>query len=119
MKNFFALLCSVIVLTGHTALAGSGDQNRLTARATALTRQMAQKTPLNEGQYVKVRQLNMRMLAERQALQTRLANDPATLDQQLAELQAHYEWDLAAILWPRQMAAYNQSKAEFMALSSR
>lgn len=117
MKNFFSLLCSVILLTGHVAVAGSGEQNRLTARATMLTRQMALKTPLNEGQYVKVRQLNLRLLSEKQALQTRLANDPAALDQQLAELQTRYEWDLAAILWPRQMAAYNQSKAEFMALS--
>lgn len=84
-----------------------------------MTRHMAQKTSLNEGQYVKVRQLNVRLLADMQALQTRFATNPAALDQQVAELQSRYEWDLATILWPRQMAAYTQSKADLMALSVR
>ncbi len=44
-----------------------------------------------------------------------LAITPAALDQYLAEVQSHYEWDLAAILWPRQMVAYNQAKATMTA----
>lgn len=120
MKNFsILLLCAALFSTAPVAQAGSGNQQKLASRATAMTRQMAQKAALNEGQYVKVRQLNMRLLTEMQALQTRYASDPATLDQQVAELQGRYEWDLATILWPRQMAAYTQSKADLMALSVR
>lgn len=120
MKNFFSLLIWLAVLpTAAVVQAGSGDQQKLHSRATAMTRQIAQKTALNEGQYVKVRQLNMRLLTEMQALQARYASDPAALDQQLAELQGRYEWDLATILWPRQMAAYTQSKTDLMAFSAR
>ena len=45
--------------------------------------------------------------------------DEEQIDTQLNELQAHYEWDLAAILWPRQMAVYTQLKGNLMALSVR
>jgi hypothetical protein len=119
MKNLSAFLLLVLLMTVGVAKAGPGDQQKLTSRATALTQQMARVTPLNEGQYVKVRQLNLRLLGEVQALQTRFANDAATLDQQMAEVQARYEWDLATILWPRQMVAYTQAKADLMAFGSR
>lgn len=101
------------------AVAGPGDQGKAEARATQLTKQLAQKTQLSEGQYVRVRQLNLRMINEVQELQTRLASDPIALDKQLAELQSHYEWDLTAILGPRQMVAYTQFKANQMAFSNR
>ncbi|MBD2716857.1 hypothetical protein KBK19_17570 [Microvirga sp. STR05] len=119
MKHISASLIFLLVLAGNLVSAGPGDQNKLTMRATQLTRQMAQKTPLNEGQYVKVRQLNMRLLAEVQAAQARFANDLVALDKELAEVQTRYEWDLATILWPRQMMAYTQAKADLMAFSNR
>ncbi|MBC8084892.1 MAG: hypothetical protein H7Z21_16970 [Hymenobacter sp.] len=120
MKNIFTSLAVVLLLgTSQLAVAGSGDQAKTAARATQLTKQLAQKTQLSEGQYVKVRQLNLRMLTDVQALQTRLAADPVALDQQLAELQGHYEWDMAAILGPRRMAVYMQSKTDLMAFSIR
>ncbi|MBC6698788.1 hypothetical protein [Hymenobacter sp. BT190] len=119
MKNLSALLMLLLLLTTGVAAAGPGDQQKITARATTLTRQMARVTPLNEGQYVKVRQLNLRLLSEMQVVQSRFANDATALDQQLAEVQARYEWDLATILWPRQMVAYTQAKADLMAFGSR
>lgn len=119
MKNVSTLLLFLLILAAQVATAGSGDQNKLSARATQLTRQMALKTPLNEGQYVKVRQLNLRLLSEVQAAQAQFTNDSASLDKQLAEVQARYEWDLATILWPRQMQAYTQAKADLMAFGSR
>lgn len=88
----------------------------INARASTLTRQMSQKVRLAEGQYVKVKRLNFQMLSEVEEAKVRFASDPASLDQYLAEIQSHYEWDLAAILWPRQMVAYNQSKATMTAL---
>jgi len=120
MKNVFASLSLVLVLGASQPVeAGSGNQDKIATRATQITKQLAQKTQLSEGQYVKVRQLNLRMLTEVQALQTRLASDSAALDQQMAELQSHYEWDLATILWPRQMAVYTQAKSDMMAFSAR
>ncbi|HEX8427463.1 hypothetical protein [Hymenobacter sp.] len=120
MKNLFTFLVLLAVAgTSHVVEAGSGDQNNPNARATQMARQLAQKAQLSEGQYVKVRQLNLRLLNNMQDAKTRLASDPAALDQQIAELQAHYEWDLTAIIGPRQMLAYNQNKASFMAMSSR
>lgn len=119
MKKVSSLVLLLFLTATNLVQAGSGEQQKLTARATQLTQQMARVTPLNEGQYVKVRQLNLRLLSERQAVLTRSAGDAAALDQQMAEVQAHYEWDLAAILWPRQMVAYTQAKAGLMALSAR
>lgn len=119
MKNLSAFLLLVLLMTAGVSKAGPGDQQKLTTRATMLTKQMARVTPLNEGQYVKVRQLNLRLLGEVQAIQTRFATDATALDQQMAEVQARYEWDLATILWPRQMVAYTQAKADLMAFGSR
>ena len=118
MKLLFCLSAVALTLAfTQPATAASGDDDVLKTRATAMTRQLAQKVPLTEAQFVKVRRLNLRMLAETQALKTSFANDSAALDQRMAELQDHYEWDMAAILWPRQMAAYEQSRASMTALS--
>lgn len=120
MKNFFSCLFLLVVVNAvQPVVAGPGDQGKAEARATQLTKQLAQKTQLSEGQYVKVRQLNLRMIMAVQELQASLAADPVALDKQLAELQSHYEWDLTAIIGPRQMVAYNQAKLSQMALSSR
>ncbi|MBO0359063.1 hypothetical protein J0X19_13975 [Hymenobacter sp. BT186] len=120
MKNFFACLSLLVVVNAvQPVVAGPGDQGKAEARATQLTKQLAQKTQLSEGQYVRVRQLNLRMITEMQELQASLAADPATLDKKLAELQSHYEWDLTAIIGPRQMVAYNQSRINQMAFSGR
>lgn len=119
MKKLSSLVLFLFLTATSLVQAGSGDQQKITVRATQLTQQMARVTPLNEGQYVKVRQLNLRLLSERQAVQARFITDAAALDQQMAEVQARYEWDLATILWPRQMVAYTQAKADLMALSIR
>ncbi|MBC6608026.1 hypothetical protein H8B13_14460 [Hymenobacter sp. BT188] len=119
MKRIYTLVCVMISLASglsFTALADNGTS--LNARATQLTRQMAQKVRLDEGQYVKVKRLNLQMLAEMEEAKTRLSSDPAALDQYLAEVQSHYEWDLAAILWPKQMVAYNQSKTTMTAVKN-
>ncbi len=121
MKNIYTFLF-LILLVGSVQLtqAGSGDQGKTNSeRATKMTKQLAQKIQLSEGQYVKVRQLNLRVLNEVQQTKARLAADPVALDQALAEMQSHYEWDLTAILGPRQMVAYTQSKADLMAMSAR
>ncbi|GAB2464178.1 hypothetical protein GCM10011375_16300 [Hymenobacter qilianensis] len=109
-------MISMASTLSFTALADNGTS--LNARATQLTRQMAQRVRLDEGQYVKVKRLNLQMLAEMEEAKTRLSADPAALDQYLAEVQSHYEWDLAAILWPKQMVAYNQAKTTMTAVKN-
>ena len=99
--------------------AGQGNDNVLNSRATTMTRQIASKVKLSEGQYVKVRKLNLQMLTTVADLKAQYAADPTTLDERMAEVQMHYEWDMAAILWPTQMTAYNQAKSTMTALSVR
>ena len=98
--------------------ANSGDQTTLQGRAANLTRRMSEMAKLDEGQYLKVKQLNLRMLSEVADIKARYAGSPA-LDEQMAEVQMRYEWDLASILWPRQMAAYTQSKLSVTAFNGR
>lgn len=117
MKKSYFVLSLLLSLSAPLATqAGQGNDN-LTNRATNMTRQIAGKVKLSEGQYVKVRKLNLQMLTAVSELKTQYAKDPATLDQRMAEVQMHYEWDMAAILWPNQMTAYNQAKSTMTALS--
>ena len=104
-------LCLVLA-QGATA----GQEPTLNDRATTLTQQLALKVPLNEAQFVKVRRLNLQYLTATQDLKTRLTDNPTALDQQLAELQDRYDWDMASILWPRQMAIYDRARTNMTAL---
>lgn len=120
MKNVFtSILLAFLLGAGTVAQAGPGDGSRITARATELTRRMAERTRMSEGQYVKVKQLNIRLLTEMATLRKQFATDPASLDQALADVQMRYEWDLASILWPKQLAAYEDVKMNFTAANVR
>ncbi|TGE24490.1 hypothetical protein E5K00_04555 [Hymenobacter aquaticus] len=112
----FALLAGLALPT--LAQAGSGDETALKGRAAALTKRMSETAKLDEGQYLKVKQLNLRMLSEVAEVKARFSGSPA-LDERMAEVQMRYEWDLASILWPRQMAAYTQSKLSVTAFNGR
>ncbi|UYZ60316.1 hypothetical protein [Hymenobacter latericus] len=117
MKKLLYLLAFALPLC-FAQVAAASDDNSLQGRATKLTRQLAEKVPLNEAQFVKVRRLNLDMLAATLSLKDKFANDPAQLDVALAELQDRYEWDMASILWPRQMVAYRQTKANMTAMDN-
>ncbi|UOQ77129.1 hypothetical protein MUN84_22215 [Hymenobacter sp. 5516J-16] len=102
------------------AVAGSEPEapTSLQARATALTRSISDKARLDEGQYLRVKQLNIRMLAEQEDLKTRFAADPTLLDQRLADAQGRYENDLTALLRPAQLALFQQSRTSMTALGA-
>lgn len=120
MKTKSCLLLASFALFGTMpVLAGGPGDTPLVARAKSMTQQIAAKTHLNEGQYLKVKQLNLQMLTAVDKLKKQRNLDPATADQQMAEIQDHYEWDLAAILWPRQMVAYREAKASMTAVNLR
>lgn len=104
------------LLLAQGATAGQEPTPTLNDRATTLTQQLALKVPLNEAQFVKVRRLNLQYLTATQDLKARLTDNTAALDQQLAELQDRYDWDMASILWPRQMAIYDRTRTNMTAL---
>ena len=119
MKKQLYLLFLLLACYGTplVASAATGLDNPLLARAKALTQQIAAKAHLSEGQYVKVKQLNLRMLTTVESLKKQYATDADMLDQRLAEVQNNYEWDLATILQPRQMMAYDEAKVTMTAVN--
>lgn len=121
MKKTYILACMLLGMQGVAlALPASGTDGAtaVQARATALTRSIADKARLDEGQYLRVKQLNIRMLTEQDDLKTRFAADPAILDQRLAEAQAKYESDLMSLLRPTQLAMYEQARTSMTALGA-
>lgn len=117
--TLYTLLAFCILCSTPAALAGGPGDTPLAARAKIMTQQIAAKTNLSEGQYLKVKRLNLTMLMAVEALKKQRSLDPAAVDQQMAEIQDHYEWDLAAILWPRQLVAYREAKASMTAINLR
>lgn len=120
--HVFFLAASLTVLMSSAALGGPNDpatpaySPRVVAHATALTRALAQRIHFNEGQYVKVKALHLRMLAERRELEVDLADaTPAERDNWLATAQARYEAELAALLEPEQRLAYQQLRSNLTA----
>ncbi|AIZ63892.1 hypothetical protein PK28_09705 [Hymenobacter sp. DG25B] len=83
--------------------------------ATSLTRQMADKARLTEGQYDRVRKLHMHQLAEVKRLKKQLVHQPILLQNRLEEVRTLYEWELATILLPEQVALLEPYQSEFTA----
>lgn len=85
-------------------------------RATTLTQVLAQRIHFNEGQYLRVKQLHLRYLNERQELELSMAGAPvADRDAQLAAAQLRYEQELIDLLHPSQRLAYRQLRANLTA----
>lgn len=121
MKKLFASFLAVAFFSiSYVLPASAGDgTGKAAVRATEMTRRMAQQTRMTEGQYVKVRALNMRLLTEMAELRRQFASDATKLDEAVAETQLRYEWDLANILHPKQMVAYDEMKSNFTAVNIR
>lgn len=119
MKKAY-IFAFMLVCVGGVALAADSDggNSPIQVRATSMTRAMSSKVQLDEGQYLKVKLLNVRMLTEVDDLKIRFAADPSILDQHLAEAQMRYEMDLASLLRPKQVAMYQQSRTNMTALGS-
>ena len=117
MKKAF-LFTSIILALGATVYASGDKESTIVTRATALTRIQVQKARLDEGQYLKVKNLNIRMLTEMEDIRIRFASDPAILDERLAVAQARYELELTSIMRPAQLAMFNQARNNMTALSA-
>ncbi|WP_400191012.1 hypothetical protein [Hymenobacter sp. B81] len=118
MKALYSLMCGLL-LAGSLVAGAVTDDPTLEVRATAQSRQMARAAQLSEGQYLKVRSLTLALLVAEQTAKVAYLREPARLDQHLAELRHQYEWDLAAVLWPRQLAALKQTQTSVIAVSGR
>ena len=116
MKKAF-LLAGLALVLGATAYATTDKEGAIKTRAVALARIQVEKAHLDEGQYVKVKTLNIRMLTEMEDLKKRFAAEPAILDERLAVAQARYELELTAIMRPAQLALFNQSRNTVTALT--
>jgi hypothetical protein len=94
------------------------DPTGINGRAAQLTRTMATKMKLDEGQYIKLKDLNLRMLATMEDLKVRFAADPETRDMRMAEAQVSYHYELASMLRPQQLTVYRQTQESMTALGS-
>ncbi|WP_019946615.1 hypothetical protein [Hymenobacter aerophilus] len=121
MKNVLTLLAlaSFLAAANPTAAQADGGGVTLGERATAMTWRIAERTQLSEGQYIKLRRLNVGLLSEMATLRKELKADPANLDKALADVLQRYEWDVAALLQPKQLAVYDGLKSEFTAVNIR
>lgn len=117
MKKVYVFACLVLCLQGASSNAFAADESTaIQARATTLTRAIANKARLDEGQYLKVKQLNVKMLSDMDALKVRYAADPLSLDQKMAEVQIDYDVALARVMRSNQFAMYQQSRSSMTAL---
>lgn len=116
MRNLFAAACLTAGLTSATPAKDPGDSypKNIQVRATTLTQALAHRIHFNEGQYVRIKQLHLRYLSERRALEQSPA-PAADRDTQLAAAQLRYEQELNNLLYPEQRVAYQQLRANFTA----
>ncbi|MDQ2793845.1 MAG: hypothetical protein M3Y12_07545 [Bacteroidota bacterium] len=120
MKNLFLATCIAAGVTvTPAAMAGPGEgahSPAMMSRATTLTRALAQHIPLNEAQYLAVKQLHLQMLTERRDLEIILNGASAEeRDNQLAIAQQRYETELSQLLQPQQLVAYQNLRTSFTA----
>ncbi|RYU80458.1 hypothetical protein [Hymenobacter persicinus] len=121
MKKIYTTACLLLTLGAPVLLAQNvvANEAALHSRVTSLSRRIAETAKLSEGQYVRVKRLNLVMMSEMETIKARFAAEPVKMDEQLAELQARYDWDLAAVLQPRQLAAYNEAKISTVAVNAQ
>jgi hypothetical protein len=117
MKKALFLTGLALVL-GATAYATTDKDATIRTRAVALARVQVEKAHLDEGQYLKVKNLNIRMLTEMEDIKNRFSAEPAILDERLAVAQARYELELTSIMRPAQLAMFNQARNSMTALST-
>ncbi|WP_324670725.1 hypothetical protein [Hymenobacter sp. GOD-10R] len=101
---------------GNFARSSSDNPPSIHARATSMARALAAKVNLEEGQYVKVKQLNEQMLNEVEGIKNEYAADQAMLDHHLASAQTRYNAALLELMHPAQLALYQQARSSMTAL---
>lgn len=115
MHHLLAAACLAATLTG-TNPPQTPYSKAIQVRATTLTQALAHRIHFNEGQYLRIKQLHLRYLNERQELELSMAGATAAdRDSQLAAAQLRYEQELNDLLRPDQRMAYQQLRANLTA----
>jgi len=117
-KAYLLAALALSVCTSNLAQAANNepdDTATIERRAVVLTRTMASKIHLDEGQYLKLKQLNIRMLTEMESRQQEGNTVVSALDEHTAAMQAQYQSDMLALLYPAQQQLYRQLENSRMA----
>ncbi|MCA8830104.1 hypothetical protein [Hymenobacter pini] len=118
-KLTIPVMLAVLTLASHRMLAAPGNGNRdLQTRASSMTRSLAEQVHLNEGQYVQVKALNLRLLQEMLSAKAVFVHDAELQNRAIADAQQQYEHELATLLQPAQLALYQQNRASRTALNT-
>jgi hypothetical protein len=118
-KLTIPLLLAVLTLASQRLLAHPGNGNRdLQTRASAMTRSLAEQVHLNEGQYVQVKALNLRLLQEMLSAKAVFMHDTEMQNRAIADAQQQYDYELSSLLQPAQLALYQQNRASRTALNA-
>jgi len=124
MKKAYLLAAIILGLWTSNPVQATSTSNdpddtaSINRRAVVLTRAMATKMHLDEGQYLKLKQLNIRMLTELEARQQEGNAVVSALDEHAAAMQAQYEGEMLALLYPAQQQLYRQLENSRMALQA-
>ena len=84
----------------------------LTRDAEVMTREMANRLRLNEGQMLKLMPLNRTKLAGLSSINREYKNDEAARAAKAAELEAQYEQECSRILTPSQLSQLQQTNGQ-------
>ena len=80
--------------------------------ALSLTREMANRLGLNEGQFLQLLPLNRTKLAGLDRINAQFRADEATRAAKAAELEAQYEQECGRILTPSQLSQLQQTNGQ-------
>lgn len=117
-----ACILVALALSLHTAASASTDWEienpvSIQARAVSLTRAVAGQVSLDAGQYRRLKQLSIRMLAATDDVKARFATAPDMRDEHLAAIQAEFQRELLELLRPAQRVAYQKLQSRRTALN--
>ncbi|QNE39295.1 hypothetical protein F1C16_06845 [Hymenobacter sp. NBH84] len=118
MKTAFFTLLLTCALVGSASaqkqqslLAELPGTNEIPAeRVEALTRAMATTLHLNEGQYMRLREVNRIKLTRLDEIQWQTRDNVAQQQAETLELQAQYETECSRILSPSQLMALREEQ---------
>ncbi|WP_375416146.1 hypothetical protein [uncultured Hymenobacter sp.] len=79
-------------------------QQPLSTAAAELTRDMSTRLKLNEGQYVKLYQINKTRVNQVALINRDYKNDPGALSTKMSELDSQYQQECSRILTPSQLS---------------
>ena len=107
-----------LALASTTASAQSADKVadapqavvQQSSSAAVMTRDMSTRLKLNEGQYIKLYQVNKTRISQLAQIEHNFKNDPSTRSSKISELEAQYEQACSSILTPSQLSQLHEDK---------